>query len=111
MSTINDEIVWHNDGHTIMLELNRAEVKVLYVSCPEEGPCQHLTYGCMVRFFLSRFGLECNVGVAPPAEEMSIAWSMHGDSHDLEAAQIWIIPTSDEAFSAWLFTHESPEGQ
>lgn len=114
MSTASDSIVWHNDGHIMLLELNRAEVRVLYMTCPEEGPCQHPTLGCVVRYFVQRFGLECNVGVAVPTGEMPIAWSMQGDLYDLDASQVWIIPTTDEAFAAWLITQRTdgdPEQQ
>jgi hypothetical protein len=37
---------------------------------------------------------------------MPIAWSLVGDPHDLDAAQVWIIPTADEAFAAWLITQD-----
>jgi hypothetical protein len=106
MTAVDGDVVWHNDGHVMLLQLNRSEIQALYVSCPEEGPCQHTVHGCMVRYFMLRFGLECNVGVAPPSPEMPIAWSLVGDPHDLDAAQVWIIPTADEAFAAWLITQD-----
>ena len=104
MSIPSDIAVWHNDGHVLFLELNRAEVVVQMVSCPGEGECQHPRHGCLVQFFVTRFGLECNVGVCPPSAEMPIAWMFTGDTYDVDAAQVWIIPTIDEAFSAWLVT-------
>jgi hypothetical protein len=108
--SLTDSITWHNDGHVMLLELNRAEVRVLYLSCPEQGPCQHPTLGCVVRYFMQRFGLECNVGVAPPTPEMTIAWSLVGDFTDVDASQVWVIPTTDDAFAAWLVTQSAEPG-
>jgi hypothetical protein len=109
MIEVQDSVVWHNDGHVMLLELNRSDLNVLYLSCPEHESCQHPVHGCVVRFFLNRFGLECNVGVAPPVGEMPIAWSFQGDFSDLDASQVWIIPTTDEAFAAWLVTQTTEE--
>jgi hypothetical protein len=36
---------------------------------------------------------------------MQIAWALVGDKHkDLGVCQVWVIPTQDEAFSAWIST-------
>ncbi len=106
MSTALTDTVWHNDGHVMVLELNRAEVRVVEVVCPDGDECRHDVHGCVVRYFLLRFGLDCNVGVAAPAGEMPVAWTFVGDVHDLDAAQVWVIPTADEAFAAWLVTQQ-----
>lgn len=106
MSMVEEESVWHNDGHRISLELNRSNILVTETHCPGGSECGHATYGCMVSWFLTRYGLECNVGVAPASHEIEIAWMLSGDSYDLESAQIWVIPTSDEAFAAWLVTQQ-----
>jgi hypothetical protein len=106
MTDISQASIWHNDGHSILLELNRANVVITEVTCPNTEECVHDIYGCVVRWFVTRFGLECNVGVAQVQNEMPIAWMMVGDTHDLEAAQVWIIPTTDDAFSAWLITQQ-----
>jgi hypothetical protein len=96
--------VWHNDGHIMHLELNRAEVVVTIVTCPGEGECLHERLGCIVQYFINRFGLDCNVGVCEPAGEMPVAWMIAGDPYDVDACQVWVIPTTDEAFAAWLIT-------
>ena len=104
MTNLDTTSVWHNDGHVMYLELNRAEVLVTMVTCPGEGACQHERLGCIVQYFITRFGLDCNVGVCPPTAEMPIAWMISGDPYDVDACQVWVIPTTDEAFAAWLIT-------
>jgi hypothetical protein len=98
--------VWHNDGHSISLELNRANLIITDVKCSDGEECKHQTHGCMVRWFIERYGLECNVGVTPAAPEIDIAWMSAGDMYDLESAQVWIIPVTDDAFAAWLITQQ-----
>jgi hypothetical protein len=88
------------------LELNKSEVVITTVICPGGPECQHSTLGCLVQYFTHRFGLECNVGVAPPEAEMPIAWTFTGDTWDVDAAQVWVIPVADEAFSAWMITQQ-----
>lgn len=106
MSDVLDTSVWHNDGHSISLELNRTMVIITEVHCPKSEECIHPVHGCMVEWFIQRFGLDCNVGVAPVSQTMDIAWMISGDTYDLEMAQVWIIPTTDDAFSAWLITQQ-----
>lgn len=106
MTDIEQTSVWHNDGHSISLELNRANLIVTEIKCPETEECKHQTYGCMVRWFIERYGLECNVGVAPAAAEIDIAWMFAGDMYDLESGQVWVIPATDDAFAAWLITQQ-----
>ena len=98
--------VWHNDGHSISLELNRANLIITDVKCSDGEECKHQTHGCMVRWFIERYGLDCNVGVTPAAPEIDIAWMFAGDMYDLESAQVWIIPVTDDAFAAWLITQQ-----
>ena len=60
---------------------------------------------CVVKWFVETYGLECNVGVCKPSGSLHVAWTFIGDAHrDLSACQVWIIPTDDEAFSAWMVT-------
>lgn len=103
MMNVSEETVWHDDGHIIVLQLNRAELAVQTVICPagQDGPCRHHSVGCMVDWFVSRFGLECHVGIAPPEQEMRIAWSLSGSQYDLDAAQVWVMSVRDDFFSAW----------
>jgi hypothetical protein len=105
MSNVStDTVMWHDDGHVIWLELNKAEVVVTTVICPakdSEAPCRHHKVGCLVQYFVNRYGLDCNVGVCPASDQLRIAWAFYGDVDDLDAAQVWIVPVDDDVFSAW----------
>lgn len=112
MVQTDEEIRWHNDGHIVSLSLNKDRLEIVRVHCPnKEKPdslCVHDDVPCVVEHFLSIYGIECNVGVVVPSAEMLIAWAFVGDRHrDLGACQVWVIPTEDEAFSAWLSTQTS----
>lgn len=93
------DLVWHDDGHVLVLELVRADLRVLQVECPG-GECAS-DEGCVVSWFAHRYGLECNVGQCAPEAQMRVAWALVGDRRDLDAAQVWVIPTADPVFSAW----------
>ncbi len=95
-------MVWHKDGHIIHLQLNKENLVITHVTCPG-GECAHKV-GCVVEWFIRRFGLDCNVGVCAPEENMEIAWCLIGDETDLDLSQVWVIPVKDEAFAAWLVT-------
>lgn len=86
--------------------LNRNELEIQVVSCPghEGRECQIGKFDCIVDYFLDRFGLDCNVGVSEVSSSMEIAWSVQGDVDDPDLCQVWVIPVTDEAFSAWLAT-------
>jgi hypothetical protein len=113
MESLPDTTVWHNDGHSIYMVLNRNEIEIQVVSCPghENRECQIGKFDCIVDWFLDRFGLDCNVGVCELSSTMEIAWSVQGDVEDPDLCQVWIIPLADEAFSAWLATQniEGPD--
>jgi hypothetical protein len=105
MESVNHE--WHNDGHQIKLVVERGDVVVSMAFCPngrKEGTnCWNArAQVCVVAYFVDRYGLDTNVGVAPASSLMDIAWSFEGDVHDIDASQVWIIPLSDVAFSGWL---------
>jgi hypothetical protein len=109
MVNTDEEIKWHNDGHTVMMLLNKDRLEIVGVQCPNKGKdgssCEHDDAPCVVEYFLNIYGLECNVGVVDPSAEMTVAWAFIGDRHkDLGACQVWVIPTNDEAFSAWIAT-------
>ena len=107
------EMSWHNDGHAFSLEIQRETIRITEIRCPNEddanAACAHRTVGCLVRWFLSNYGLDCNVGVSPAAPEIPIAWSLQGDGHELDLTQIWIIPTTDALFASWLNLQETEE--
>lgn len=109
MVNTDEEIKWHNDGHIVTLLLNKDKLEITGVYCPKRGkedsPCVHDDVSCVVEHFLNTYGLDCNVGVVAPSAELPIAWAFLGDRHkDLGACQVWVIPTEDEAFSAWIAT-------
>ena len=101
---ISSETVWHDDNHTVFLTLNQSTLTIVDISCPHQdgqGACWHEQIGCVVKWFLHRFGLDCHVGVAPPEAEMRIAWSWSGSRFDLDSSQVWVMSTKDEFYSAW----------
>lgn len=106
MTNAIDEVVWHKDGHVIHLQINRSDIIVSSVHCPngEDRECKLGNFTCIVTWFLETYGLECNVGICSPAPELEIAWSAVGDYNDPEMCQVWVIPTEDEAFAAWLIS-------
>jgi hypothetical protein len=100
-----EDMVWHKDGHSLTLQISKENLVVLDVSC-SGGVCQHKV-GCIVQWFVRRYGFDCNVGVCDPERVLEIAWMVAGDPDDVETCQVWFIPVKDEAFSAWLATQPS----
>jgi hypothetical protein len=104
------EQFWHNDGHKIMLRINKAELEVLHIECPGlESECYTEEYGCIVRWFIQRFGMECNAGACPPEEIIEICWTIVGDKKNPDAAQVWFMPMKDDVFSAWLISQSNDQ--
>lgn len=104
ISELESATLWHNDGHVLHLMLNKSQLLITEVDCPGDAECAHDRVGCIVQYFVYTFGLECNVGVVEPHPELRIAWTVSGDTHDVDACQVWIIPSEDEAFAAWAIT-------
>lgn len=102
MNTATDSMVWHNDGHAMHLRLDKDILNIVKIDCPG-GECSPANE-CIVTWFLMRYGLECNVGIAAPSPVMPIAWTVVGDIEDQELSQVWVIPIDDEAFAAWLMS-------
>jgi hypothetical protein len=98
------EMVWHNDNHAIHLRVNRSEVEIVQVDCPDEdsGSCQIDENGCVVRYFIDRFGFDCNAGSCPASEKIQICWTLGGNIRDIDACQLWFMPITDETFQAWV---------
>jgi hypothetical protein len=113
MTIAENSVMWHDDGHIIWLELNKSDLVVLGVNCPHKSDpdeaCQADGYGCLVEWFIMRYGLECNVGVCEPSSEIAIAWSVVGNTHDLDLCQCWIIPITDDVFSMWATTQRKAD--
>jgi len=115
----NLEMEWHNDGHTIALSLNKSQVEIVEVICPSEngGACESDSrsnlspdgLGCIVQYFIRRFGVECNIGQCPPEETMEICWTLVGNKNDPDASQLWFVPVNDEVFYAWMSSHQNDD--
>lgn len=106
------EMMWHDDGHEIWLELNRSELSVLGVRCPDhssDAPCRPRGT-CVVEYFVGVYGLEVNVGTCEPAGTIQVAWSLTGDAYDLDTCQCWVIPVTDDVFAAWATTQRGGPG-
>lgn len=105
MTARTDDVVWHDDGHRLWLELNRDSVVVLSVFCPgPDAKCRNRHNRCVVTEQIDRYGLECHVGQCPPDEHLSIAWSLKGDIDDPDESQVWVISTTDSLFASWRST-------
>lgn len=104
----DSEMLWRNDGHKIYLRIVKSELDVFDTFCPHVGDpsaaCISDRYGCAVRYFVHRFGMECNVGSCMAAESLDICWSLVGDKNDLDESQLWFVPINDEVFHAWMVT-------
>lgn len=102
------ELTWHDDGHSLGLRIEKTELVITEIFCPnteDDAKCKLHSDECMVRLFVQRFGLECNVGICSPAPQIKIAWALAGDLElGLDSCQVWIIPTTDDFFSAWAAT-------
>lgn len=104
----NKEMIWHNDGHAIYVRINKSELEIDSVYCPnkETSACLTEHYGCAVTWFINRYGFDCNAGSCPAAESIKICWTLGGDQRDLEECQLWFMPLTDETFQAWLTSRE-----
>lgn len=103
-------MMWFDDGHRLRLQINRSELEITEIICPRTDgrQCKHDRHDCVVEYFLSRYGFECNAGVCPGTELLDICWTLLGDaSGDIEASQVWFMPNTDEMFSAWLVSKKN----
>ena len=102
----NDVMTWHDDGHVIKLRINKSELEVVDIICSnqENAKCLDPLHGCFVKYFVSRFGLECNAGSCDATDSMEICWTLIGDSRIMDECQLWFMPKQDEIFAAWLVT-------
>lgn len=102
MTTKTGELVWHDDGHRLWLQLNRDTVVVMTVFCPgPDAKCRDRHNRCVVTEHIDRYGLECHVGQCPPEEYLVIAWTLQGDIDDPDESQVWVIGVSDSLFASW----------
>jgi len=105
-TTPNSEMFWHNDGHILELQINKSELQVVSILCPHEGKehgeCYDQYEDCIVKFFINRYGLECNAGSCPATQQMTICWTLIGDNRNPEDSQLWFMPLNDDVFAAWL---------
>ena len=106
------EQLWHCDGHELLLRINRAELEILSIFCPHEekdGPCKNRKGECIVSTHITRYGMDCNGGVSPAMEKLSICWTLIGDVDDIDSSQLWFMPTSDDVFQAWIIANNEDE--
>ena len=98
------EMMWHDDGHSLRLRINKSELEIMEVVCPDanDRKCFHDEFDCVVKYFVNRFGMECNAGMCPASEKLDICWTILGNKRDLDLCQIWFMPKTDELFAAWL---------
>lgn len=103
--------IWHNDGHKLKLKINKSDLDVVEVECPNlekpDAECMDKSGNCVVQWFGYRFGMECNVGVCPASEVIDIAWTFVGDKESPEQSQAWFMPMSDDVFQAWLISQQN----
>lgn len=106
MTTPTEQMVWHRDGHVMYLQLNKNDVIISTVICPggDDRECLLGKFDCIVKYFLEVYGLDCNVGSCECRPDIEVAWCAVGDFDEPEQCQVWVIPTDDEAFAAWLVT-------
>lgn len=104
------QAVWHNDGHSIQLGLDKGEVQILQTSCPQLGDCNHEDAPCVVEWFLDNYGLEINQGSCSIDGEIQIAWTFIEEGRDIESGQVWVIPANDPVFASWSDSQTSAYG-
>jgi hypothetical protein len=104
----NPDMVWHDDGHSIELRINKSELEIIAIRCPggDDRKCLHEESGCIVDYYLYRYGMECNAGTCPAAKDINICWTFIGDKKNLDMAQVWFMPKTDDLFSAWLISKQ-----
>lgn len=96
------ELVWHDDGHVLVLELHKSELVVVTTMCPNaEGACKHGDVGCIVSYFVRHYGLDVHIGVCPPEPEMRVAWALQGNPSHIDECQVILTSTTDSLWEAW----------
>lgn len=107
------EQMWHNDGHQLILRIEKAELIVSAVICPNRNKeslpgnrCMNRDGICAVEWFIERYGMDCNGGICDATSPLSICWTLIGDHNDYESSQLWFMPMNDEIFQAWLISNE-----
>lgn len=98
---------WHNDGHSLWLQIEKSELKILQTKCPENEDAKcgwDEPHGCLVTRFINLYGFECNIGTCHPEEHLEICWSFVGDRYLPDEGQVWFVPVNDAVFYAWMKT-------
>lgn len=106
------EQLWHCDGHSLILRINRSELEVLDIICPHEDGhevCKNQKGDCIVISHVNRYGMDCNGGVSPAIDKLDICWTLIGDKDDLDSSQLWFMPTADDVFQAWIISNSPNE--
>ena len=95
------DMIWHNDGHSLWLRINRADLEILEIKCPGGDECGSKN-GCVVKWFIGIYGFDCNIGTSAPEEHLEICWALVGDADSVDTSQLWFVPVKDEVFYAWM---------
>lgn len=97
-------MTWHDDNHSIELRINKNELEIVEIVCPNDdiGLCLDPLHGCLVKYFINRYGMECNAGSCSAINIMQICWTLIGDNRIIDECQLWFMPKNDEVFAAWL---------
>ena len=95
---------WHDDGHYLRLRIWKSELEITEIHCPHnnDGQCYDPVYGCIVEYFIGRFGLDCNAGTCLAIDKLDLCWTISGDRRIIDECQLWFMPKTDEIFVAWL---------
>lgn len=89
------------DGHWISFVLDREEVKIAEIHCPNVGTtslCNRRRTFCVVERFLDAYGIDLNLGRVHLDGKVEIAWCpVHGEESDLDVEfdSVWIVPIKD----------------
>ena len=100
------DMVWRDDGHVISVRLSENKFIVDLHTCPFEESSEAACYlesidGCLVRWFIDGYGVDCNVGEVEVVSPMTIAWSKGGSGWEADLYQIHTISVDDPHFKEW----------
>jgi hypothetical protein len=103
---MDETMKWHDDGHYIRLRIWKSEVEITEIFCPDmdEAGCIDPVFGCVVKHFIGRYGLDCNAGTCLATDKLDLCWTLSGDKRIIEECQLWFMPKTDEVFATWLDT-------
>lgn len=96
------------DGHVIRLVLDRDDIRISDIHCPNRGTtslCNRRRTFCVVERFIEAFGIDLNLGKVTINGPIEIAWCpVNGDEGDLDVEfdSVWIVPVDDPQYQLML---------